>query len=375
MVVVFCRRAMTITALASYVGLACWIAETGTEKGRDPWATARLVQGCLDGEEAPLWLLGSSLSCTLGAAFLLLLPGLPVMAANTVLDRAARFVVYKSTIVAFVLLPSDDLAAPAAEALCWGSLFAAVGVLRLALRLCILHYLRVESSPGATAGAYGRLVGAMLSLSALNGALAAFVVGVLRVGGALSLPALLFTLYDSVTLSIDSTYYLLRCCAALLGASPQRWHVESFALDVVHDAGHHALSAAYSCLLLWADGLGVKLVDALLLLNARAAVASLHSAAVVRTMRYARSLLRVQLALAEATDEQLAALGGESCAICRHDLDVGTKRLPCGHFYHVGCIRSWFESAPSAEGSALCCPVCRAVVPLPVRTAAWWARC
>lgn len=38
-----------------------------------------------------------------------------------------------------------------------------------------------------------------------------------------------------------------------------------------------------------------------------------------------------------------------------HELMLRTKRLPCGHIFHFGCLKSWFEMQAT-------CPQCRKVV-------------
>ena len=62
----------------------------------------------------------------------------------------------------------------------------------------------------------------------------------------------------------------------------------------------------------------------------------------------------------DATTEELTALD-DSCIICRDDMTVDgvggsvPKKLPCGHIFHLRCLRTWMERQQA-------CPTCRAPV-------------
>mmetsp|Transcript_64791 Transcript_64791/g.180324 ORF Transcript_64791/g.180324 Transcript_64791/m.180324 type:complete len:331 (-) Transcript_64791:309-1301(-) len=55
----------------------------------------------------------------------------------------------------------------------------------------------------------------------------------------------------------------------------------------------------------------------------------------------------------EDTIEMRTCSGSEECAICHDSLGAQeAKMFPCGHFFHEGCILTWFEKQ-------LTCPLCR----------------
>ena len=56
----------------------------------------------------------------------------------------------------------------------------------------------------------------------------------------------------------------------------------------------------------------------------------------------------------DATEEELLACE-HTCIICRDAMDVG-KKLPCGHIFHLDCLRLWLQQQQS-------CPTCRADIP------------
>ena len=48
--------------------------------------------------------------------------------------------------------------------------------------------------------------------------------------------------------------------------------------------------------------------------------------------------------------------GDRTCIVCRDEMESG-KKLPCGHIFHLHCIRSWIEQSQS-------CPTCRTAIPI-----------
>lgn len=46
------------------------------------------------------------------------------------------------------------------------------------------------------------------------------------------------------------------------------------------------------------------------------------------------------------------------CIVCREDMEVemSPKRLPCGHCFHLDCLKSWLERQQN-------CPICRRLIP------------
>lgn len=52
------------------------------------------------------------------------------------------------------------------------------------------------------------------------------------------------------------------------------------------------------------------------------------------------------------TDQRCHVHLSETCAICLEDVKNSSKRLNCGHSFHVDCILRWYETSNE-------CPVCR----------------
>ena len=52
----------------------------------------------------------------------------------------------------------------------------------------------------------------------------------------------------------------------------------------------------------------------------------------------------------DATAEELE--GDNVCIICREEMAINCKKLPCNHIFHATCLRSWFQRQQT-------CPTCR----------------
>eukprot|EP00923_Selenidium_pygospionis_P008166 GHVN01013813.1.p1 GENE.GHVN01013813.1~~GHVN01013813.1.p1 ORF type:complete len:765 (+),score=155.17 GHVN01013813.1:3144-5438(+) len=92
--------------------------------------------------------------------------------------------------------------------------------------------------------------------------------------------------------------------------------------------------------------------DIIVIYKVKAAIAAfvgtfnrLHSHIVIRRL--------VDKYLENAIVEPHGSEGGDTCVICR-ELMTRAKRLPCGHIFHLTCLRRWLEADVT-------CPVCRAV--------------
>lgn len=103
----------------------------------------------------------------------------------------------------------------------------------------------------------------------------------------------------------------------------------------------------------WLRGLAFQLVDAVLFLNLRALLSAILKR-IKGFMRLRTAMNTLQGALPDATQEELHAYDDE-CAICKEPM-ARAKRLPCGHLFHLSCLRSWLDQG---LGETYSCPTCR----------------
>eukprot|EP00596_Hydrurales_sp_CCMP1899_P005065 CAMPEP_0119045792 /NCGR_PEP_ID=MMETSP1177-20130426/42636_1 /TAXON_ID=2985 /ORGANISM="Ochromonas sp, Strain CCMP1899" /LENGTH=756 /DNA_ID=CAMNT_0007018153 /DNA_START=508 /DNA_END=2778 /DNA_ORIENTATION=- len=71
-------------------------------------------------------------------------------------------------------------------------------------------------------------------------------------------------------------------------------------------------------------------------------------------IRYIQLTKNLDKRLENATTEEITSAG--DCLICREGMETG-KKLPCGHVFHLDCIRMWLQHQQS-------CPLCRADIPV-----------
>jgi len=64
-----------------------------------------------------------------------------------------------------------------------------------------------------------------------------------------------------------------------------------------------------------------------------------------------RAIRNMNTLYPDATAEDLSATDNV-CIICREDMRVMCKKLPCNHIFHTSCLRSWFQRQQT-------CPTCR----------------
>ena len=75
----------------------------------------------------------------------------------------------------------------------------------------------------------------------------------------------------------------------------------------------------------------------------------------LKSFRRYRKILGNIDRFADATDEEIEEVN--ICIICRDNLHVGSKKLPCGHIFHLDCLKSWLLMQQN-------CPTCRADIPI-----------
>lgn len=68
-------------------------------------------------------------------------------------------------------------------------------------------------------------------------------------------------------------------------------------------------------------------------------------------IRYKKAISNLEKKYPYATAEELAQTD-KVCIICRDELTQNVKKLPCGHFFHFNCLKTWIERQQS-------CPTCR----------------
>jgi hypothetical protein len=186
------------------------------------------------------------------------------------------------------------------------------------------------------------------------------------------------------TAAAPSTAAAAAVCSRFMAAW-QHWQGHGreaffYQANLAADLAVHALTLAHHMHVWVLHGLSCQLFDALLLLDARNVLLSLlrklrlHKAHVAATSSLDAAFPDVQTGQAAAssmsdsadTDSEAA-----ECVICRERM-ASAKQLPCGHLFHLQCLRAWLQQSTSSSSSSGCfsCPMCRQPLLLPASAAA-----
>jgi hypothetical protein len=148
--------------------------------------------------------------------------------------------------------------------------------------------------------------------------------------------------------------------------------------DLRADLVVHALTIAHHMHVWVLHGLSCQLFDALLLLDARNVLLS-----ALKKMRQHKAQMAATSSLDAAFPDvitgHVAAAGccasdnsadtdseAAECVICRERM-ASAKQLPCGHLFHLQCLRAWLQQ--SSSSSSFSCPMCRQPLLLPAAAA------
>jgi len=235
-------------------------------------------------------------------------------------------------------------------------IFAWHGVLRLLCGLARDRFETASNSISTRPVQHARTLALVLLLLLLNSGTAAFIWQVFNEQWALRF----LLLHDCFTLACSCLQLIVRFAVHLfevfaLGdgdeSSSGEWRRSCiYATDTATETAVDLACILHGILLYWMHGLGIGVIDAVLLLYLRAVLAGFISrvSAFVSFLAVARDLAR---SYPDVSAEELAQ-AADVCAVCREALGKGTKRLPCSHLLHASCLRRWVEVKTA-------CPICR----------------
>ena len=225
----------------------------------------------------------------------------------------------------------------------------------------IFHWLcgdrveHVETAPATSRLTHVRVCSLMFLLFALDVSFLRYAVAhTLKIGPSV----LLLFGFEYVILASKAVATFARyCIVALDNFLDGRWEGKGtavFYLELVTDLLHLFVYFVFFLIIFAYYGLPVHLVRDLYLTfrNFRRRVGEF--------LRYRKVTANLDERFPDCTREELQE-GDDVCIICRDEMACGAaggarpKKLPCGHCFHLGCLRSWLERQQA-------CPTCRAAV-------------
>lgn len=131
-----------------------------------------------------------------------------------------------------------------------------------------------------------------------------------------------------------------------------------YLLDLASDLVVHALNLVhYGHILHLRGGLRMQLIDVALLTDVRFLIATVWRRGQGH-IQYRKLTHKLRYCFPDVPVEELAKEGGVTCAICMENMRKSAKVLPCGHMYHLGCLREWLQQGQGMR--SFTCPICRA---------------
>ena len=263
-------------------------------------------------------------------------------------ERLINFLMGQLVVLGAVVEPD------VAELLLWGSFAVFVGLLSLYSGLARdrLEYMAHLPNPPASA-AFVRVVCLEVSVVLIT---LGSIVGGCRLMSEASISTLLLFFFPQGLLAAETLH-------ALVHLYLQRRERHEGTSDTLYYASLVPELCMQSCRLchqvhVWyTHGITFSIIDVLLLANAKLAFEGLHRR-VVTHRNFLRADSNLQKLFRSATEAELEKIE-DCCAICRepmHDsVKDSVKVLPCNHYFHCTCLRSWLEQSHS-------CPVCRAAL-------------
>ncbi|GLC44603.1 hypothetical protein PLESTM_001620300 [Pleodorina starrii] len=301
--------------------------------------------------------------------------------------RLAKYTVFKMVFLGSVITPDPRNIAV------WVAWFAVVGYLRVFLGAAKDRLESLLSSPGAQVGRHARGVCLLLLVLVLNAVSFALV---LRLLPGRSLARVLLCAFDSLVVAIEGLKTLMRyavhmadryqCLGAGAGAAPPfaanhlpvaaaadhgggggggggGWDVGCWSgkgsflyyAELVADVLVHVVTLAHYLHVWLMRGPSLHLIDAVLFLDMRAVLLSL-----LRRLRshlsYRAATQRLNTTFRDVHPAALAATGAADCTICMDEIVHVAKQLPCGHVFHLSCLRAWLQQSGT---ESFTCPNCR----------------
>ncbi|CAI2193916.1 13388_t:CDS:2, partial [Funneliformis geosporum] len=164
---------------------------------------------------------------------------------------------------------------------------------------------------------------------------------------------LLLLTFECFTLFLDTVQTLVKYIIHLRDITRQSvWESRGILLyytEFVTDTLILVATLAHYLHIMLLHGISFTLIDAVLFLNMRSVFNNLRKK-IAAYYSYRQAISNMQTQYPNATDTELKEYN-DDCAICRDSMDTA-KKLPCGHMFHLTCLRSWLEQ----HGS---CPTCR----------------
>lgn len=237
----------------------------------------------------------------------------------------------------------------------WGSWFSVIGFLHIHAQLCQDRFEYLAMTPCTSRNQHFRLLTLLVSILAFSGVL--FFI-CLALGERAGWITFALVAPECLLLTLRTTHVIARYVMYLQSFQPSSsnnnqlgWNPNSYYIELVVEISCLLLDLAHHIHMLLRANMLLSMASLVIFMQLRVLYAQLCGR-LRRHRNYRRMLLLVQTSCPlDKFECENEAEQEEKCAICWEAAAVARK-LPCGHYFHHGCLLHWLEQDPS-------CPTCR----------------
>ncbi|XP_010015051.1 PREDICTED: LOW QUALITY PROTEIN: E3 ubiquitin-protein ligase AMFR [Nestor notabilis] len=260
-------------------------------------------------------------------------------------DKFWNFIFYKFIFIFGVLNVQT-----VEEVVMWCLWFSVLVFLHLMVQLCKDRFEYLSFSPTTPMSSHIRVLTLLVAmlLSCCGLALICSVIGYTH-----GMHTLAFMAAESLLVTVRTTHVILRYIIHLWDLSHEgMWEGKGtyvYYTDFVMELTLLSLDLMHHIHMLLFGNIWLSMASLVIFMQLRYLFHEVQRR-IRRHKNYLRVVGNMEARFAVATPEELAA-NNDDCAICWDSMQ-SARKLPCGHFFHNSCLRSWLEQDTS-------CPTCR----------------
>nr|XP_046909661.1 E3 ubiquitin-protein ligase AMFR-like [Dermatophagoides farinae] len=236
------------------------------------------------------------------------------------------------------------------ELILWCAWFSVLGFMFLLTNLCKERYSFLANTPTISRFEHIKLLTLLVSI--LMSTLPLFIIGVI-VGNHTSLSIGAFLICEVSIISLRSLQclilYIIHLCDLRRDSIWEKRTAIIYYIELIFDLSVLSIDFCHHIHMLSSGNIILSVSSVVILIQLRSIFTD-----IIRRLKKHRNYLQVLNLMEEnfptATRDELTDENND-CAICWDRME-NARQLPCGHFFHTACLRSWLEQDTS-------CPTCR----------------